>query len=77
MQAHNEPISVDTEKGWPVRIQWRRQVYQVREVQDYWVLQQKWWATEEKRVYFQVDCGSLLMEIYRRDDQWVLAKVLA
>ena len=41
---------------------------------DYWILQ--WWIREEKRVYFRVDCEGAIMEIFKRDGEWVLARVL-
>jgi len=76
MKAYNEPIAVETREGWPQTIRWRRSTYSVREVIDYWVLQTKWWVKDEKRAYFQVECGGSILEIYKRDKEWILAKVV-
>jgi len=48
----------------------------VTKVLDYWILQSKWWIREEKRVYFRVDCEGAIMEIFKRDGEWVLARVM-
>lgn len=76
MKAYDEPIAVETRKGWPQTIQWRRSTYSVEKVIDYWVLQTKWWVKDEKRVYFQVACGRSILEIYKTDGEWTLAKVV-
>ena len=40
-------------------------------------LQSKWWIREEKRVYFEVECrDGALMEVYKRDGEWILSKVM-
>ena len=44
---------------------------------DYYILQSKWWIREEKRVYFEVQCrDGALMTVFKRDGEWVLAKVM-
>ncbi len=76
MKSYQEPVTVRTKDGWPATIHWRKLDYPVTKVLDYWILQSKWWIREEKRVYFEVQCrDGALMTIYRRDGEWVLAKV--
>ena len=76
MKAYQEPVTVRSQDGWPASIRWQKLTYAVAKVLDFWILQSKWWIREEKRVYFEVLCrdGSL-MEIYRRDGEWVLSRV--
>ena len=51
-----------------------RSRHAVSKVLDYWIPQ--WWIREEKRVYFRVDCEGAIMEIFKRDGEWVLARMM-
>ena len=76
MKSYQDPVTVRTQDGWPASIHWRKLEYAVAKVLDFWILQSKW-IREEKRVYFEVQCrdGSL-MTIFKREDEWVLSKVM-
>ncbi len=50
-------------------------VYRVRSMIDYWMVQGKWWADEERRVYFRVSTTGGIMDVYRSGARWVLASV--
>jgi len=55
----------------------RRQgrTYRVRSMIDYWMVQGKWWADEERRVYFRVSTTGGIMDVYRSGARWVLASI--
>ena len=90
MKAYYEPIEVEPDTGPPSLVTWRRQTYQVRRVLDYWILQNRWWEREEKRVYLLLEADLLIekklpsktrespatMEIYRVGKDWKLARLL-
>jgi hypothetical protein len=49
--------------------------HRVLSIPDYWVIQSRWWRSEEKRCYLRLVTDSGLIEIYRRDDQWILSRI--
>lgn len=65
MKFINIPISVEARKGVPRQIRWSRRTYTVRRLLDFWILQSRWWAREEKRVYFRLETDQGVMEVYR------------
>ncbi len=69
MKFLNVPISVEARKGVPRRIRWGRRTYIVRRLLDFWILQSRWWAREEKRVYFRLETDQGVMEVYRGEGE--------
>ena len=85
MKAYCEPIEVEPDSGRPALIRWRRHTYRVRRVLDYWILQNKWWEREEKRVYLLLETDPIparlqesptTMEVYRVGKDWKLARIV-
>lgn len=70
-----DPVQVEEQKGWPCRVHWGQNTLVVRRPVDFWIRQGRWWAGEERRVYFRLITARGVVEIYRSDDDWVLAKV--
>lgn len=68
MKFLNVPIAVEARKGVPRRIRWGRRIYTVRRLLDFWILQSRWWAREEKRVYFRIETDQGVMEVYRGEE---------
>ena len=69
MKFLNVPVSVEARKGVPCRIRWGRRTYTVRRLLDFWILQSRWWAAEEKRVYFRLETDRGVVEVFRADDR--------
>jgi len=75
MKVISEPIHVEIKKGWPMRIHRNKQVLTVTRLIDCWVAQGRWWASEEKRIYFQLETRSGAIGIYQSGSQWTLARI--
>ena len=87
MKAYYEPIEVEPNTGPPTLLRWRLKTYQVRRVLDYWILQNRWWEREEKRIYLLIETEPLIekrlpsespatMEVYRVGKDWKLARIV-
>ena len=83
MKAYYEPIEVKPDSGPPSLVRWRRRTYQVGRVLDYWILQNRWWEKEEKRIYLLLEANEskarespATMEVYRVGKDWKLARIL-
>jgi hypothetical protein len=87
VKAYYEPIEVEPDTGPPSILRWRCKTYQIRRLLDYWILQNRWWEKEEKRVYLLVETepfteqsrakeSPATMEIYRVGKDWKLARIL-
>lgn len=70
-----EPVEVRTRRNRPHLIRRGRQLIDVRQVLDWWVVQSRWWAHEERRIYFLVVTSTGTLELYRQGDAWVLTRV--
>lgn len=75
MKSYYEPIEVETKDSRLARIRWRHSTYCVLDILDGWVIQNRWWGHEERRVYMLVETDQATMEIYRVDDSWKIARV--
>jgi len=83
MKRRFEPIQVDLTRGWPVALHRNGNTHRVQHLIDYWVVEGRWWAEEERRVYFRVLTTGGTMDIFRRGNEahsdagtWMLSKVL-
>ncbi|MBT3343549.1 MAG: hypothetical protein HN712_20595 [Gemmatimonadetes bacterium] len=83
MKSIQSPIDVDTDDLCrPVRLYWRSNTYHVSRILDRWVLQNRWWAREERRLYVLVEAtlgvGDAVqhLELYLRGTEWMLARVV-
>ena len=75
MKIIRAPVEVEVKKGWPVLIRWGHRRMAVRQVSDWWVARERWWAKEEERVYFRLVTDKGTVEVYRSGDQWTLARL--
>ncbi len=80
MKLIAEKIEVELKKGWPMRIHWAGRSMTITRLIDCWVAQGRWWAKEEKRIYFQLGTRRGAVEIYRSgltesDEAWTLARI--
>lgn len=48
----------------------------IRQLNDFWILQGRWWAREERRVYFRAETPRGLVELYRSGDGWTLSRLM-
>lgn len=76
MKRVDRPVEASIKKGWPVRIKRENKFYATRQVVDFWIVQSRWWATEERRIYFRLWTDRGTIEVYRSGDSWVLSKIL-
>ena len=83
MKSIQSPIDVDTDDLCrPVRLYWRSNTYHVSRILDRWVLQNRWGAREERRLYVLVEAtlgvGDAVqhLELYLRGTEWMLARVV-
>ena len=83
MKSIQSPIDVDTDdRCRPVRLYWCSNTYHVSRILDRWVLQNRWWAREERRLYVLVEAslgvGNAVqhLELYLRGTEWMLARVV-
>lgn len=76
MKLLSLPVQVDAPRGRPQQIRWNDRVVRVRQLADFWVLQSRWWAREERRVYFRADTPRGLVELYRSGDAWTLSRIM-
>jgi hypothetical protein len=75
MKRRFEPVEVEVAKGWPVFVYRNGKKHRVRHLVDVWVVQGKWWAEEERRVYFRVHTTGGTLDVFKSGDAWVLSKV--
>jgi hypothetical protein len=75
-KAYYEAIEVTLIDRRPQTITWRQNTYTVHQILDRWILQNKWWEQEEKRLYYLIETDRATMEIYRVGPQWTLARVM-
>ncbi|TDI74615.1 MAG: hypothetical protein E2O84_05575 [Bacteroidetes bacterium] len=75
MKRWFQPVEVEVTKGWPVVVNWNGRRHRVQYLVDAWVVQGKWWAEEERRVYFRVHTTGGTLDIFRSGDDWILSKV--
>lgn|GEM_PF-730231 len=88
MKSIQCPIDVDTDdRCRPVRLYWRSNTYHVSRILDRWVLQTRWWAREERRLYVLVEASLAAseavqyLELYKTGaagsgTEWTLARVV-
>ena len=76
LKAYREPITVETCDRQPQSITWRKATYTVHQTLDRWILQNKWWAREEKRLYYLLETDRATMEIYREGPRWTLSRIV-
>jgi len=75
-KVYYEAINVTLIDRQPQTITWRKNTYTVHQTLDRWILQNKWWEKEEKRLYYLLETDHATMEIYRVGPQWTLARVM-
>jgi hypothetical protein len=78
MQQRSVPIQVQCVDGRPSRLVRGDTTYRVESVIECWVLQSRWWTRDgpERRVYYRVDTDRGVVDIYRSNAQWTLARHL-
>ena len=75
-KAYHEPVDVETRDRQPRTITWRQTTYTVRQTLDRWILQNKWWEREEKRLYYLLETDRATMEVYREGSRWTLSRIV-
>ena len=75
-KAYHEAIDVTLIDRHPQTITWRKPSYTVLQTLDRWILQNKWWEKEEKRLYYLLETDHATMEIYRVGPKWILARIM-
>lgn len=78
MRRVNQPISVQVQDSRPARISWNDEVLQVEELIKCWVHQTGWWNPEggERRIYYRLKVGGSVVDIYRSEEAWKIARVI-
>jgi len=71
------PAVESSPAGRPLRVRLGRAWLPVQHIQELWVVQGRWWATEERRQYVRVEAGSAVVELVRRaGEPWAVSRVL-
>lgn len=76
MKLLSLPIDVRSRRGRPEQLYWKGRTVNVQQIADFWILQSRWWAKEERRIYFRAETSRGLAEIYRTGQQWVLSRIM-
>jgi hypothetical protein len=75
-----EPIKVHQDKDSMITaFIWRKRLYRVKEVLDWWREPAEWWNEEEMRLFFRVNAGNSsggIYELYKLGENWFLSRVL-
>lgn len=75
-KSYREAIDVSLKDRQPQTITWRKNTYTVHQTLDRWILQNKWWEKEEKRLYYLLETDRATMEIYRIGREWILSRIM-
>lgn len=76
MPFRRRPVRVATLRGWPTAVEVDGQVWRVDAVLDYWVVQGRWWAREERRAYLRLLSRGRCLEVYQTREGWYLSRIL-
>lgn len=75
-----EPIKVHQDRDSMVTaFIWRKRLYRVLEVIDWWREPSEWWDGKAVRLFFRVNArnsSSGIYELYRLGEEWFLSRVL-
>jgi hypothetical protein len=71
----DENIEVKIARNSPSEIRRGPITYQVSDVLGYWIVQSKWWLREERRLYMHLITDHGMVEVFRRDNDWILSKI--
>ena len=58
---------------------WRKRLYRVKEILDWWREPSAWWDEEEMRLFFRVNAGNSsggIYELCKIGEEWFISKVL-
>lgn len=71
------PVDVECRNNIPARVHWDGVEYRVRSLIECWVVETRWWTDDdrERRVYYRLHTDRAVLEIFRTDDTWVLARI--
>lgn len=62
----------------PIRVRWAGRVHTVDRIVDRWVLQGRWWAGEERRLYYRFLLHTgLTIDVYRSGATWRFAGLVS
>ena len=60
-----------------MRVRLGRARLPITHIQEAWIVEGRWWATEERRQYLRVEAGHAVVELVRRDSgPWAVSRVL-
>ena len=75
-----EPVKAHTDKESSLTaFIWRRRLYRVVEVHDWWWEPSEWWNGQAARFFVRVNARNSsegVYELYRLGEQWFLSRVL-
>jgi len=73
-RLYDKPIEVSVRGKIPVRFTWKREVYQISKIINYWVMTGAWWAGESEKVFYRVQVNHGLFDIYydRKEKKWYM-----
>jgi hypothetical protein len=70
------PVDVQCRNDVPTRVQWNGRDYRVESLVECWVVETRWWTdTERRRVYYRLYTQQGILDVFRSDTQWVLARI--
>ena len=75
-----EPVKTHTDNdSMPTAFIWRRRLYRVMEVHNWWWEPSEWWNGKAARFFVRVNARNSsegVYELYRLGEQWFLYRVL-
>jgi len=71
------PVDVECRDSVPARVHWDGAEYRVQSLIECWVVETRWWADEdcERRVYYRLYTNRAVLEIFRTNTRWILARI--
>lgn len=76
MPLRRQEVRVALRDGWPVLFELQGRRWPVDRVIDYWVVQGRWWARDERRRYVRLLSRGRCVELYETDSAWYLSRIL-
>ncbi len=70
MKLKRELLEVQCSNGQPQIIRRRGRQHTVQCVLDRWMYRSRWWAREEQRHYWKVQCADLCLELFEHNGRW-------
>jgi hypothetical protein len=71
------PVEVQCCNDVPRRVRWNGRDYRVESMAECWVVESRWWTASDfsRRVYYRLYTDHGVLEVFRSDGRWILARI--